>query len=89
MGLVKKSTTKDRKIAIEWLGLEGFDKFMSKNRNFKAQKSMSSSFQSESSAFKVISLAKKTQSNFDGSLGWLKQMSEMDEGFTNSLFSNI
>lgn len=28
MGLVKKTTTKERKIAIEWLGINGFDNFM-------------------------------------------------------------
>ena len=46
MGLVKKTTTKERKIAIEWLGINGFDNFMAEQRNNKAL-SISSNFKSE------------------------------------------
>lgn len=37
MGLIKKVTSKNRKIAIEWQGLKGFDAFL-KEKNEELEK---------------------------------------------------
>lgn len=64
LGLVKKTTTVDKKVAIEWLGLNGFEKFASEQYKFcnqtyidynqKVSNNNCNEFLSEKSAFNII-----------------------------------
>jgi len=53
IGLVKKTLTEDRKVAIEWLGSAGFEQF-SLEQKMKDNICFKSKFKSDQSAFKVI-----------------------------------
>jgi len=66
IGLVKKTITSDKKVAIEWLGLAGFEKFTLEQQHLSNLNTKSTSLLSEKkflSAFNVIAPVPSTLEN--------------------------